>query len=369
MNLSWSSSQVRLVTIGALLGLVLFGVVTYGAFDLGHATNVWDAIKNTKDFESILFVNVLIGVSLTLMIIELRLDALRVVLTVVVALIFGYLMTSVFNLDAADRFIRGDFRVKIVTNAELLTNINYGDQLPTKLLPDTPFEGLTYKFAGSKDDVVSILAFADQERDGIDLNVALYDSDGNLLEESTSASSQQMRTFRRYLSSENDAVIEDFTLPATGFYTIEVHLDPDSSNKGEFTVALLSDNPPLVDLAYNGDPVGGTFNAQKDPNPLKRAEYQFAGREGDTISVLAFVFRANVDANLEVKLYAPDGLEIGANKNATQEQVAALLRSETHDGRRDPEYHAAGGWYLQDRGRSGAAEHRHEAERNHRGHQ
>jgi ABC-type uncharacterized transport system permease subunit len=322
MKLAWSSSQVRLITAGALLGLVLFGIVTYGAFGLSGISSAWDTIHHTKDYQSILLVNVLIGASLTLMVVELRWDSLRVMLTVVLALIFGYLMTAVFNLDAADRFIRGDFRVKIVTAAQPLTNISYGDQLTTKLLPNTPFEGLTYHFAGSQGDVVSILAFASQERDGIDLQEALYDAQGNLLEESTGASSQQMRTFRRYLSSDKDAVIENYTLPATGFYTIDVTLEADSSNKGEFTVALLSDNPPLVDLAYNGEPVGGTFNAQKDPNPLRRAEYQFAGRAGDTISVLAYVFRSNVEANLEVKLYAPDGAEIGANKNATPQQVA-----------------------------------------------
>ncbi len=322
MKLSWTSSQVRLITMGALLGLVLFGVVTYGAFDLGQADNIWNTIKNTKDYQSILFVNALIGVSMMLMIVELRWDALRVVLTVVVALIFGYLMTAFFNLDAANRFIRGDFRVKIISDAEALTNINYTDQLTTKLLPNTPFEGLTYRFAGSKDDVVSILAFANEKRDGIDLQAALYDANGNLLGESTSASKEQMRTFRRYLSSENDAVIEGFVLPESSFYRLEVKLDPDSKNRGEFTVALLSDNPPLVDLAYNGEPIGGTFNALKDPTPLKKAIYQFAGRAGDRVSVLAFVFRDNVDADLQVKLFGPDGAEIGANNDATAEQVA-----------------------------------------------
>ncbi len=139
MKLSWTSSQVRLITMGALLGLVLFGVVTYGAFDLGQADNIWNTIKNTKDYQSILFVNALIGVSMMLMIVELRWDALRVVLTVVVALIFGYLMTAFFNLDAANRFIRGDFRVKIISDAEALTNINYADQLTDQAAAEYTF--------------------------------------------------------------------------------------------------------------------------------------------------------------------------------------------------------------------------------------
>jgi ABC-type uncharacterized transport system permease subunit len=324
MRLSWSNTQFRRYVPGLLLGLLLFGVISYKAFSLGDADNIWNAVKSTADYQSILFVNALIGISATLLVVELRLDALRVLLTVTVALIFGYLMTAFFNLDAANRFIQGDFRVKIVSDAEPLTNINYGDQLTTRLTPNTPFEGLSYRFAGSRDDAVSILAFAEEERDGIDLQATLYDAGGNVLQESTGASREQMRTFRRYLSSDADAVIETFILPDTSFYTIEVKLEPDSKDRGEFTVALLSDNLPLVDLAYGGDPVGGTFNAEKTPNPLKKAEYQFAGRAGDMVSVLAFVFRSNVAANLQASLLAPDGKEIGANNDATEEQVAAF---------------------------------------------
>ena len=50
--------------------------------------------------------------------------------------------------------------------------------------------------------------------------------------------------------------------------------------------------PCPVDIAYNGEPVGDTFNAEKATKPLTRADYKFAGRAGDTVSVLAYAFRS-----------------------------------------------------------------------------
>jgi simple sugar transport system permease protein len=319
-----SAVQLRLLGIGVVIGLLLVGAISYKTFDLAHADNWWDGIKNTTDYQSILAVNALIGLSVVLMVLELRLDALRVLLTVIVALIFGYLMTAFFNLDAADRFIRGEFRVKVISDAEPLTNINYGEQRDTRLTPNTPFEGLTYRFTGSEGDVVNILAFAAEERDGIDLKITLSDGEGNVLQENASATRDQTRAFRRYLSSEKDAIIEAFVLPATSLYVIDVQLEPESQDRGDFTVALLSDTVSPIDLVYNGDPAGDNFNATGTSKPLQEAEYQFTGRAGDTVNVLAYVFRKEVEANLQVKLYAPDGTEIGANNDATSDQVQAF---------------------------------------------
>jgi hypothetical protein len=65
MRLSWSNPQFRLYVLGLLLGLFLFGAISYKAFSLGDADHIWDAVKNTTDYQSILFVNALIGISAT----------------------------------------------------------------------------------------------------------------------------------------------------------------------------------------------------------------------------------------------------------------------------------------------------------------
>ena len=320
----------RPMILGLASGLFVMLLISFKAFGLDTGmslSTMWDTIKAAPDYQAVLFVNVLIGFSVVLLIVELRWDALRVLLTVVVALIFGYLMTAFFNLDSANRFIRGEFRVEVVSDAEPLTTINYEDRLEGEFNnpnDETPLTEAIYRFTGSEGDVVSILAFADDEDSPLNLQVTLSDSSGEVLEASTEATSEQMRTFRRYLASENDAVIEAYTLPADGFYTIDARPEPDSADaQGVFTVALLSDAPPPVSIAYNGEAVGDSFNKEKATDPLTKADYRFAGHAGDMVTVLAYVFRPNVEADLQARLFAPDGTEIGANTNASEEQVAA----------------------------------------------
>ena len=317
-----SSRQLVLVG-GAVAALVVMGLISFKIFGLTASmslSTMWETMRAAPNFESMLLVNGLIGVSVFLLIFELRWGALRVLLTVGVALVFGYLMTAFFNLDAADRFIRGEFRVGLASEAESLVTINYEDRLAVEFDAD---ELLTYRFAGAAGDVVSVLAFGEEES-GLDPEVALRDQTGALLAEGLNATEEQLRAFRRYLSSEADAVIEEFALPADGFYVIEVRPAPESAIvEGEFTVALLSDNPPLVDLAYGGAPVGGAFNQERVAEPLKEAFYRFAGTEGDEVTVMTYALRPAVFVNLQVALLDEDGATLAENLAATPEQVAA----------------------------------------------
>jgi ABC-type uncharacterized transport system permease subunit len=326
-----SSRQARLLIFGIILAVIIIGLVSYKAYGLSfHMTpgQMWDAIQASPNYQSVFAVNALIGVSVLLLIVQLRWDALRVVLTVGVALVFGYLMTGFFNLDAANRLIRGEFRLRLISGAEPLTNINYGDKLTAQFGGDqagTVSPQVTYHFAGHAGDVVSILAFPSDKQSTLDLQVALLDPGGQTLQEGMSATQEQLRTFRRYLASENDAVIENFSLPAEGVYTITASpRQAGDETQDEFTVALLSDNPPPVDTAYNGPAVGAAFNSQKAEESLKRASYKFAGHKGDTITILAFAFREVDEVNLQVALEDATGSLIGANDNATQDQVTAF---------------------------------------------
>ena len=317
------SSRQWLLIVGAAAALVVMGLISFKVFGLKASMSLgtmWDTARAAANFESMLLVNGLIGISVFLLIFELRWDALRVILTVGVALIFGYLMTAFFNLDTANRFIRGEFRVSLASEAESLVTITYEDKLAVEFGAD---ELLTYRFAGAGGDIVSILAFGEEES-GLDLQVALRDEKGAPLAEGLDATEEQLRTFRRYLSSKADAVIEEFTLPDDGFYVIEVRPAPESETiEGEFTVALLSDNPPQVDLAYGSAPVGGTFNQEKVKDPLKEAVYRFAGTEGDAVTVKAYALRPNVFVNLQVALLDENGTALAENLAATPEQVAA----------------------------------------------
>lgn len=316
-----SAKQAPLLVFSLIVGLLLVGLISYKTFELRDSFSL-DQIRSVTDWQAVLFVNLLIGISVVLLIVELKWDSLRVLLTVIVALVFGYLMTAFFNLDSANRFIRGDFRVQVVSQTPPLTDINYEQEITAEL--DDSAAGSRYRFMGRAGDVVSALAYAEDENSGLDMQVTLLGPDGETLAESQDATSQQMRSFRRYLKNENGAAIEEFTLPADGVYTIVAAPEPGSEGlEDAFVVNLLSDNPPPVDVGYNGEGVGDTFNKEKVDNPLTVADYRFAGNAGDVVTVLAYVFRANVEANLEVALLDANGDTLADSTSATAEQVAA----------------------------------------------
>lgn len=329
-KLSLSAQTLQVLTLGLVVSLLILVAVSYKTFGLKSSMSVghmWDTIKATTDYESILLVNVLIAVSVFLMIHQLRLDALRVVLTVGVALIFGYVMTCFFSLNASKRFIRGDFRVSLLSDAKPLTNINFGDKLTSKLNDPNaaaPVKDVSYRFAGTQGDVVSVLAFAAERQSKLNMQVALLDNDGKVLQENLDATSAQKRTFRRYLQSDGDAAIDSFKLPYTGFYTITAKPEADSADMvADFTVALLSDNTPPVNFAYGADPQGGTFHKEKDPHPLKQAVYKFAGAKGDKVTILAYAAQSSPELNIEVSLKDAKGSVIASNRNASSQQIAA----------------------------------------------
>ncbi len=326
--------QTVLLLLSLFFGVLMTLLVSYKTFHISTGMSpaeMIEKIEEAPDYLAILMVNVLVGASVVLLILELRWDALRVILTVGVALVFGYLVTGFFNLDAANRFIQGQFRVEVISSAEPLTTINYQDQIELEFndpRADEPLSEASYRFAARAGDVVSLLAFVDDEDDGLDLQLTLLGETGEVLAQGDDASREQMRTFRRYLEAETDAVIEAYSIPADGFYTVLAAPTAETADvNAEFTLALLSDASPPVDFAYNNDPFGATFNSPDAPNPLRKAEYRFAGRAGDRVSVLAYVFRANTPLDLQVSLIAPDGTEIGANNDATEEQVERFSSS------------------------------------------
>ncbi|MBN2305919.1 MAG: ABC transporter permease [Anaerolineae bacterium] len=314
-----SSRQRALLGFSLLMGLLVVALISYKAYDLGSDFS-WETVKNTTDWQSVLLVNVLIGISVTLLILELKWDALRVLLTVVVALLFGYLMTAVFSLDAADDLIRGDFRVQVLSDAPSAVDLSYEQDVTADF--DPAAGEARYHFAGSEGDEVTILAYATDAEAGLDVQVSLLDSGGEVLETANEASRRFTRQYSDYLTGETDAVIDGFALPANGTYTIlvepEAGTDPVAAELG---VALFSDAAPALDLLYNGPAVGDVFNKENADNPVTEARYTFAGSEGDAITVLAYVLRSNVAADLKVALLDADGNTLVQNSDASREQV------------------------------------------------
>lgn len=211
-----------LLLIGLLAGIVITWFIASTLFDASI-----EKMTKTATWQNILLVNVLVGMSILLFVIELKAQAIRVLLTVIVALGLGFLVTFVFNLDAASRFERGEFRVQVLSDAAGVENedvdLEYGQRRGGEFNKPNVVEPLAeaaYTFAGRADDVVSVLAYAKNRRSEVDVLVELRDDAGDVLAASHSATRLQVEETFDDLVSQKDAVIENYQLPADGIYTI-----------------------------------------------------------------------------------------------------------------------------------------------------
>ena len=219
--MTWARRQ-ALHLIGIVAGAAVTLFVTQTMFD-----GSIEKMTNTASWQNILLVNILVGACILLFVVELRRGAIRVMLTVIVALLLGFLVTFVFNLDEANRFERGEFRVQVVSDAEptehdevdLRYNRARGGEF-NKPNVVAPVSEVSWTFAGRGGDVVSLLAYAKNRRSPVDMLVELRDADGNALAAATSATETQVDETFDDLVSVKDAVIEGFALPADGFYTL-----------------------------------------------------------------------------------------------------------------------------------------------------
>ncbi len=229
-----SAPAARLIAplLAAVFAIGVTFFITYRIFGGETLDAVMQAINDRQteanDFAAILFINALVGISVALFIVQLRRIALRVTITVVVALIFGFIMTTVFNLDSANRYIRGEFRVSVVTEAEVIedeaADMEYGQARGDDFNRQgvlNPISEAAYTFAGRQGDLINVLAYAANRRSEVDLQVELIAPDGTSIGASNFATDEQVEQFDD-LQSVNDAIIQGITLPADGLYTIHV---------------------------------------------------------------------------------------------------------------------------------------------------
>ena len=211
-----------LLIVGGAAGIIATLFVMNTLFD-----GSLEKMTGTTDWRNILLVNALVGACIFLFVVELKRGAIRVLLTVIVALLLGFLVTFIFNLDAADRFASGEFRVQVVSDAEPTENddvdltynrVRGGDFNKPNVVE--PLSAVAWTFAGADGDRVSLLAYAKNRRSEVDLLVELRDESGAVLAAATSATEAQVEETFDDLVSVKDAVIEGYVLPADGVYTL-----------------------------------------------------------------------------------------------------------------------------------------------------
>lgn len=226
-------NQIVLYGFAALAAVIVTVFVSYRVFGGTSTDDLMAAITATPDYLSILFVNSLVGISVALFIVQLKWGALRVILTVALALVLGYVVTAAFNLDTANKYVQGEFRVTLLSEAEPVENedvdLEYGrsrgDDFNQRVR--VPVTEANYTFEGREGDVVTILAYVANRRSSVDLQVALRDSTGTELAFADSSTPEQVEAYSdQDVRSESDAIIENFTLPADGIYSIYVVPEP-----------------------------------------------------------------------------------------------------------------------------------------------
>jgi simple sugar transport system permease protein len=278
-----------LIVFSAAIGLIVMILVSVRMLDIKSASTALDTIKATPNYASVLLINLLVGICITLFILELRWDALRVVLTVVLALILGYLVTAAFNWNAAKRFAQGEFRVSLNSDAAPADvegmDIEYGKARGgefNKPNVKEPLKTASFRFSGHAGDTITILAAVTRSNIDADLLVKLFGPDGEKLAENLDATAEQLQTYRADLKSSTDAVIENFTLPADGVYTITA--EPEKITLDQRVDEMLS----RTKVAYNAFLLG----------PLDGLlRWSFWVQDAVTLIMLglaiAIVFRAN----------------------------------------------------------------------------
>jgi simple sugar transport system permease protein len=160
-------------------------------------------------------------------------------------------MTSAFNLDEANRFASGEFKVSLVSDAEPIENdemdIRYGRSRGDEFNAEgaqTPLTEASYRFEGRAGDVVTVLAFAANRRSEVNMEVELRDESGSVLAQATSATPEQIESYED-LVSENDAVIENIDLPTDGVYIL--HAQPEAIS----TEVIVQDTVTKTNEAYD----------------------------------------------------------------------------------------------------------------------
>ncbi len=211
-----------LLIVGGLAGILVTLFITNTMFD-----GSMEKMTGTPTWQNILLVNVLVGACILLFVVELRRQAIRVLLTVIVALILGFIVTFVFNLDSANRFTSGEFRAQVISDAEPVDNedvdLEYNERRGghfNKPNVVAPVSEIAWTFAGREGDVVSLLAYAKNRRSEVDVLVELRDDTGAVLASATSATMTQVDDVFDDLVSTKDAVIEGYELPGDGIYTL-----------------------------------------------------------------------------------------------------------------------------------------------------
>lgn len=214
------------------------------------------------------------------------------------------------RFDGATGFTTGEYRLTLVSTngTEPVVSTNDGDLLAygatlTSRLDNDTFEE-THHFAGIAGEVVTIDVALVTGTGNLDTNITLLDANGVVLAENDDIE----------LTTTNSR-IADFTLPATGTYSIVVsrYLGVDGTTTGDYTLTLTlvsgtdptttGSEPPPIAGVDTGDAIVLVYGASVEgtlDSTTYEVVYTFVGQAGDvvTIAMEADKDNGNLDSTL-----------------------------------------------------------------------
>jgi uncharacterized membrane protein len=164
-----------------------------------------------------------------------------------------------------------------------------------------PGEAQFYAFSGTVGDVV-FMTLANTSG-GLYLSLKLYDPNGNEVGS----------------SSDSKVAAINIQLKTSGTYTIRVRDDSSPLKTGPYTISFDKVSDGKAPLLYSGPVVSGVL-----ATPGESQYYSFQGKKGDTVSISL----SSVGGSLYVvlKLYDPNGNEIGSSSSSTTATIKTQLK-------------------------------------------
>ena len=156
-------------------------------------------------------------------------NAIRIIITVIASLVLGYFITFFFNLDSANIYEKGKYKIILISS---LGDLKSNTKIQVKKLkggnfnkPRTkkPLKEKIYEYKALKGEKLSVLVFAANRRSKIDLEVEIYDPNDKNIIFKNNATDEEIKKYKKYrIRNSTDVIIDNITLLNNGNYKIKV---------------------------------------------------------------------------------------------------------------------------------------------------
>jgi len=181
------------------------------------------------NYPYIIIINIIISISIVLLFQQLKWNAIRIIITVIASLLLGYFITFVFNLDSANIYEKGKYKIILISS---IFDLKSNTKIQVKKLKGgnfnkprskKPLKEKIYEYKASKGEQLSVLVFAANRRSKIDLEVEIYDPNDKKIIFKNNATDEEIKKYNKYrIRNSTDVIIDNINILNDGKYKIKV---------------------------------------------------------------------------------------------------------------------------------------------------